>query len=301
MEAGDDLLRQQHLDVARVAALGHLAPEAGDLVVAAEGQQLVVAPHQIVGDRHQLAEDLGRRLGDADVIAERLGHLVHAVEALQQRHHQHALRRLAVVLLQLAPHQQVELLVGAAEFDIGLHGHGIVALAQRVEEFVDGDRLAAGVALGEVVALEHARDGVARGELDHAGGADRLEPGGVEADLGLLRVEDLEHLGTVGVGVLQDLLARKRRAGRVLAAGVADHAGEVADQEHDVVAEVLEVAQLVDQHGVAEVQVGRGRVEAGLDAQRAAGFEFFDQFGLDQQFVGAALDQRQLGVDLGHD
>jgi hypothetical protein len=69
----------------------------------------------------------------------------------------------------------------------------------------------------------------------------------------------------------------------------------------DVVAEVLEVAQLVDQHGMAEVEVGRGRVEAGLDAQRAAGFQFFDQFGLDQQFVGAALDQRQLGVDLGHD
>jgi hypothetical protein len=38
----------------------------------------------------------------------------------------------------------------------------------------------------------------------------------------------------------------------------------------------------------------------GLDAQRAPGFEFFDEFGLDQQFVGAALDQRQLGVDIDH-
>jgi hypothetical protein len=113
-------------------------------------------------------------------------------------------------------------------------------------------------------------------------------------------VEDLEHLGAVGVGVFQDLLARQRRAGRVLAAGVADHAGEVADQEHHVVAEVLEVAQLVDQHGMAEVQVRRGRVKAGLDAQGAAGFQLVDELGLDQQFVGAALDQRQLGVDIDH-
>ncbi len=63
-------------------------------------------------------------------------------------------------------------------------------------------------------------------------------------------------------------------------------------------AEVLEVAQLVDQHGMAEVQVRRGRVEAGLDAQGTTGLELFDELGFDQQFVGAALDQRQLGVDI---
>ena len=34
-------------------------------------------------------------------------------------------------------------------------------------------------------------------------------------------------------------------------------AGEVADQEDDVVAEVLQLAQLVELHRVAEVQVGR--------------------------------------------
>jgi hypothetical protein len=33
-------------------------------------------------------------------------------------------------------------------------------------------------------------------------------------------------------------------------------------------AEILEVAQLVDQHGVAEMQIRRGRVEARLDPQR---------------------------------
>ena len=36
---------------------------------------------QLVGERHELAELLGRRLGDADVVAERLRHLLLAVEA----------------------------------------------------------------------------------------------------------------------------------------------------------------------------------------------------------------------------
>jgi hypothetical protein len=76
--------------------------------------------------------------------------------------------------------------------------------------------------------------------------------------------------------------------------------GEVTDQEHDVVAEILEVPQLVDQHGMPEMQVRCGRIEAGLDAQGPAGLQLFDEFGLDQQFVGAALDQRQLGVDIDH-
>ena len=62
-------------------------------------------------------------------------------------------------------------------------------------------------------------------------------------------------------------------------------------------AEVLELPQLVDQHRVAEVQVGRGGIEAGLDPQRlaawrasAAGPRF------DDQLVGAALE-----IDLSDD
>ena len=80
----------------------------------------------------------------------------------------------------------------------------------------------------------------------------------------------LKTCSRVGRGVARDLLARERRPRRVLAGRVADHPGEVADQKQDVMAELLELAQLVQEHGVAEVQVGRGRVEARLDAQRRA-------------------------------
>ena len=205
--------------------------------------------------------------------------------------------RLAIVLLHLASDQQVELLVGATEFDVGAHRHRIVSLHQRIEEFVNRDRLVRPVALAEIVALEHARDGGGRRELDHAGGAERVAPLRVEANLGLLGVEDLEHLRLVRDGIGLDLRARQRRPRHVLACGIADQAGEIADEEHDVVPQFLELAHLVDEHRMAKVQVRRSRIEAGLDAQRPTAAEFPGQFIFDQQLAAAALDDAHRGFN----
>ena len=73
----------------------------------------------------------------------RLGHLLDAVDARQDRHRQDALLRLAVGALDVAPEQQVERLVGAAELDVGAHRDRVVALHQRVEQLEDRDRRAA--------------------------------------------------------------------------------------------------------------------------------------------------------------
>ena len=120
--------------------------------------------------------------------------------------------RQAVAPHQLAADEEVEELVGAAELDVGLEGDGVVPLAERVEELVDGDRLARLVALGEVVALEELGDGVAPGEADEPVGAEGAEPAGVEVDDGRLRVEDLEDLRLVGLGVGEDLVAASAAA-----------------------------------------------------------------------------------------
>ena len=53
-----------------------------------------------------------------------------------------------------------------------------------------------------------------------------------------------------------------------MACGVADQRGEVADDEHHAVTEFLKLLHLPDQHGVAEMQIGRGRVESDLDDER---------------------------------
>jgi hypothetical protein len=61
--------------------------------------------------------------------------------------------------LQLAAREQVETLVGAAEFDVALECHRVVALHKRIEKLVQRYRIVRAVTLLEVVALEHARDG----------------------------------------------------------------------------------------------------------------------------------------------
>jgi hypothetical protein len=87
-------------------------------------------------DRQHLGKHGVGVFGDADVVVLGLGHLVHAVQPHQQRHGEHALRLLAIFLLQMAAHEQIELLVGAAQLQVALEGHRVVALHQRVEKFV---------------------------------------------------------------------------------------------------------------------------------------------------------------------
>src|SRR6185369_15606963 len=84
----------------------------------------------------------------------------------------------------------------------------------------------------------------------------------------LVAPNDLERLLEVGLRVGVDLLLGELRARLVAPRRVAEHRRRPADDEDRVVAEVLELAQLAQHHGVAEVQVGRGRIEAELDAQR---------------------------------
>ena len=67
-----------------------------------------------------------------------------------------------------------------------------------------------------------------------------------------------------------------------------------------VMAEVLELPHLVEQHRVAEMQIRRGRIESGLDPQRAAELEArLELLALDD-LVGAAADESERGLQIGH-
>ena len=157
-----------------------------------------------------------------------------------------------------------------AELDVGLERHRVVPLGERVEKLVESDRLVRPPAFLEVVALEDPRDRDPRRQSNQPRGAEGVQPLAVELDDRLVRVENLEGLLRVGAGVLLDLLAGQLRAGRLLPGGVADRPREVADHEDDPVTRVLEVAHLAEDHRVAEVDVGRGRVEADFDGHGAA-------------------------------
>ena len=98
--------------------------------------------------------------------------------------------RLPYLGMRSRPDEQVEELVGAAELDVALERDRVVGLEQRVEELVlvDGPLLVE--ALREVVALEHARDGVFAMSSTISTGVMRVEPLGVVADLDPPLVED---------------------------------------------------------------------------------------------------------------
>ena len=86
----------------------------------------------------------------------------------------------------------------------------------------------------------------------------------------------------------------------LLAGGVADEGGGVADEEDDGVAELLEVAQLAHEDRVAEVEVGGGGVEAGLDAEGNAGPKWsFGEAGPEGVLAAGSVAGDDLGGALG--
>jgi hypothetical protein len=54
--------------------------------------------------------------------------------------------------------------------------------------------------------------------------------------------------------------------------------------------QVLQLAHFVEQHSVAQMQIGRSGVKTRLYSKWTTQFELFDEFGFKQQFVAAALD-----------
>ena len=61
-----------------------------------------------------------------------------------------------------------------------------------------------------------------------------------------------------------------------------------------MVAEELELAEFFEGHGVAEVDVRRGGIDAELDPQRAAEAEFFQQFLFGKHLGGASGELGEL-------
>src|SRR5262245_59790361 len=65
--------------------------------------------------------------------------------------------------------------------------------------------------------------------------------------------------------------------------------------------QVLQLAELVELDGVAEVEVRTRGIEPLLDPQRLAASELCRELALDDQLVGAALEHGQVVVDVeGH-
>jgi hypothetical protein len=110
---------------------------------------------------------------------------------------------------------------------------------------------------------------------------------------------DLEHRGVRAqhqghlfeerrrVGV--DLLRREDRPGLGAAGRVTDARGQVAEQEHDLMAEVLQLPHHPQVDRVPEMKVRCGAVDAVLDPQGPAGLQPVAQIVLADDGVGGAV------------
>ncbi len=264
-------------------------------------EEEVVAGHEGVGDAHGFAEDFLGGLAESDVVAVAFGHFFDAVEAFEEGDGDGDLGGLTGVFLEVAADEEVEELVGAAEFDVGADFDGVPALHDGVLDFVEADFAAGFDAIAEVFALEHLLEGDAAVEADHFGEGHLAKPGAVVDDFGAVAVEDFEDLIGVSAGVVEDLRVGEGGAGGGAAGGVADHGGEVADDEDRGVAEFLKLAQLFQGHAVAEVEVGGGGVGTELDAQGTAEGEFVGQFFFGVDLDGAPLEEGELVGDGVHE
>ena len=97
-------------------------------------------------------------------------------------------------------------------------------------------------------------------------------------------IENPEDLRLVRFGVRGDFLGRQRRPGLRSTGRIANQRRERADDVDHGVTEVLKVLHLPNEHGVAEMEVGRGRIESDFHDQRFAAR--FRPFELGFQFVG---------------
>src|SRR5262249_31043570 len=119
VKAGDDLRRERLLRRHRLLA--------GVAARATPRPQLDVSERHLVGDLHDLATHVRWRLVDAYGVSEGFGHFLAdepavdepRVGALEERRGERDLRLLSCRLLQLPPDEQIELLVGAAQLDVG--------------------------------------------------------------------------------------------------------------------------------------------------------------------------------------
>jgi hypothetical protein len=212
------------------------------------------------------------------------------------------LRLLAEIAHEVASHQEVERLVGAAELDIRLHHDRVVRLHHQVQEFVqeNGDPFL--VPLGEIVALEEAGDGHLRGQADQLVKRQRLEPRAVAHDLEPVRRQDLPHLVEVGLRVDFDFVRRELGAGLLATAGVAHERRHVADDQNRLMPKVLELAELAEDDRVTQVDVRRAGVDPQLDPERLPLFGGPAKLrlqlgrGVDRDGAALELDQLRLGV-----
>ena len=130
----------------------------------------------------------------------------------------------------------------------------------------------------EIFALQHLLQRHAAVQANHVFERHRAEPVAVAHRFCARRIENLERLLAISCRVCHHFLMRQMRPRNGAAARVADHSGEIADDENRLVTEILKLPQFSQNNRVPKMNIGCRRIDPEFDPQRPAEREFFAQF-----------------------
>ncbi|MNL25092.1 hypothetical protein D3C87_1465600 [compost metagenome] len=149
-----------------------------------------------------------------------------------------------------------------------MQSHRVIALSQWIQEFVNRNGNARFIALGKIIALKHSSHCVLCRHTDKIRRSHFVDPRRIVNDLRFFWIEDFINLFRVGFTVFFDLFARQNRTSRVFARWIPDLRREIPDQKENLVSQVLESAQFIDHHGVADMNIRTRRIRTQFDIQR---------------------------------
>ena len=100
-------------------------------------------------------------------------------------------------------------------------------------------------------------------------------------------IEDLVGLRLKAARIFHHLPMRELRPRLRAPGGIADHRGEIADDQDRLVPEILELAQLGERDGKAEMDIRRGGIDPELHIERTAQPQLRQQLRLADDLSGA--------------
>jgi hypothetical protein len=160
-------------------------------------------------------------------------------------------------------------------------------LHYRVLNFVGVDWLLIVNPSAKIFSLQHLLKRDPAVQPNHIFVRHRAKPIAIANGLSAAGIENLEGLFPIRLRIVQHLFVRQMRSCCGPTAGIANHSGEIADDQNSLMSEILKFPQLPQHNCVTKVNVGCRWVDTKLDAERPPDSQLFAELSFANDLGGA--------------